>query len=81
MIYRSVVFDYPRQAGVGRMLGGCEVGPVSYRIVAVFRKADEMEDKVDALRQLLNTFTPEDRDRILEIMQLALEITHPSAPG
>ena len=63
------------------MLGGCEVGPVSYRIVAVFRKADEMEDKVDALRQLLNTFTPEDRDRILEIIQLALEITHPSAPG
>ena len=40
-----------------------------------------MEDKVDALRQLLNTFSSEDRDRILEILQLALEITHPSAPG
>ena len=36
-----------------------------------------MEDKIDALYQLLNTFAPDDKDRILEILQLALEVTRP----
>ena len=35
-----------------------------------------MEDKVDALQKLLNTFSSDDRDRIVEILQLALEIAH-----
>lgn len=38
-----------------------------------------MEDKVDAVRRLLETFAPHEKDRILEILQLVLEITHPLA--
>lgn len=34
-----------------------------------------MEDKVDALQELLNTFSSDDRDRIVEILQLVLEVT------
>ena len=39
-----------------------------------------MEDKIDALRRLLNTFSPDDKDRILEILQIALEINLLAAP-
>ena len=33
-----------------------------------------MKDKVDALQKLITTFSPDERDRILKILQLALEI-------
>lgn len=35
-----------------------------------------MEDKEEALQKLLATFAPEERDRIIEILRLALEIVH-----
>ena len=37
-------------------------------------------DKLEAIRQLLNSFSPDDRDKILEILRLALELIHPAAP-
>lgn len=35
-----------------------------------------MEDKEEALQKLLAMFAPEERDRIIEILKLALEIVH-----
>jgi len=39
-----------------------------------------MEDKFDALRKLLNSFSADDKDKILEILRLLLEITRPLTP-
>ena len=33
-----------------------------------------MKEKVKILRQLINSFSPADKDRILEIIRLAMEI-------
>lgn len=33
-------------------------------------------EKIDELRRLMDQFTPEEKDRIMEILRLALEITH-----
>lgn len=38
-----------------------------------------VEDKIDALRRLLDSFSPDDKDRVIEILRLALEITRPAA--
>ena len=56
------------------MLGGWYAGPVSYK-----ERMTIMEDKIDALRRLLDSFSPDDKDRVIEILQLALEITRPAA--
>ena len=60
------------------MLGGWYAGPVSYKVFGCFAKERMtiMEDKIDALRRLLDSFSPDDKDRVIEILQLALEIAH-----
>ena len=35
-----------------------------------------MTDNLEALRELLNEFSSEEKDRIIEILRLALEIVH-----
>lgn len=37
-----------------------------------------MEGKIEKLRKLMESFSPEEKDIVLEILALALEITHPS---
>ena len=59
------------------MLGGWYAGPVSYKVFGfVKERMTIMEDKIDALRRLLDSFSPDDKDRVIEILQLALEIAH-----
>jgi len=38
-----------------------------------------VEEKLVTLKDLLDRFTPEEKDAILEIVTLALQVIHPSA--
>ena len=58
------------------MLGGWMAVPGL--LVYEYQKGEDMEDKIDALYRLLNTFAEDEKDKILEILQLALEIIHPA---
>ena len=35
-----------------------------------------MESKLQALQDLMNCFSPEEKDRILQILEIALELAH-----
>lgn len=61
------------------MLGGWRLAPVFMNVQAETGREKNMEDKIYALYQLLNTFSKDDKDKILEILRLAFEITRPVA--
>lgn len=57
------------------MLGGWGSAPV-YFVFCAKRRIKNVEDNLAALFGLINSFSPEDKDKILEILKLALEIVH-----
>ena len=72
MVYNATI---PGEGG-RTMLGGCRAAPSLTGPAARMRKANIMEDKEEALQKLIAAFAPEERDRIIEILRLALEIVH-----
>ena len=54
------------------MLGGWLVGPG----FTIKQGVNTVEDKYKTLKRLLDSFTPEEKDAILEILQIALELVH-----
>ena len=79
LIYYVIGLNYPKQVGVSWMLGGWRLAPGFCKRTGRDRKGENMEDKIDALYQLLNTFSTTDKDKILEILRLAFEITRHAA--
>lgn len=60
------------------MLGGWLAGPRFLNFI-IFGDCEMRE--METLRELMNTFSPEEKERVVEILRLTLELTHLSMSG
>ena len=56
------------------MLGGWQAASPFYKIIGGIEMS--AEERIQIVRELLKVFTPEDREKILEIMRHILEAAH-----
>ena len=61
-------FNHPRQGGAGN---AWRLASAPYLMI---ERAMTVEKKIAALQRLLDSLSPDDKDRILEILRIALEI-------